>query len=153
MADELKDALDQIKADIVAVSGVERAQLGPILDALPETSHNTCVASVTMASGIPHNDTYTATRETHHVQLRLYWRLMPMNVEVVEQSMASMWDLIMIKFFGGDADRNLSENCTLALVGSADGGEPYLCGYETINGVQHRVLVMTCEVILNTHSV
>ena len=83
----------------------------------------------------------------------MYWLLTTTNVEVIEQNIATTWDQIMTKFIGTDADRNLTEKCTLALVGTDDGTEPYRCGYEVIGGKNHRVMIVPIEVKLNTHSV
>lgn len=153
MADELKNALDQIKTDVAALTNVQRAQLGQPLDALPEATAEKAVAAVYMVSGQPQNNTYTATTESHRVDVRFYWLLTPANVEVVEQSMASMWDVMMTKFFGSDADRNLSEKATVALVGGTSGNLPYQAGYESIGDKAHRTLIVPVEVVLDTHSV
>lgn len=153
MANELKDALDQLKTDVDAISTTQRVQLGPILTALPEADQSNCVVSITLRAGYPDNDTYTATSEHHQIELRFYWLLTPPNVEIVEQNVATMWDLVMTKFFGGDADRNLTEKCTLALVGGTETPRPYQCGYEVISNKLHRVLIVPVEIILDTHSV
>jgi hypothetical protein len=153
MANELKNALDQIKTDVAAITGVQRAMLGQPLDALPDATQTKCVAAIYMTSGAPLNDTYTATEEQHIFEMRFYWLLQKLNVEVVEQSMASMWDLILEKFFDSDADRNLSEKVTCALVGGDGGRYRYRAGYEEIGGKWHRVLIVPLEIVINTHSV
>ena len=153
MAAELKGALDQVKTDIAAVTNVQSVTLGPILDAIPEAQAEAASVSITLTNGRPLNDALTSTSEAHRIGVRMYWLLQPITVELVEQNLATMWDLVMTKFFGSDADRNLSENCTLALVGTKDGSEPYRCGYEVIGGKQHRVMIIPIEVLLDTHSV
>lgn len=154
MADELKNALDQIKTDVASISGVQRVELGPIIDSMPDTSSSQCVVSVSMISGVAENETYTATTERHNIQLRFHWVLMPDNKETVEQSMASMWDLLMTKFFGDDADRNLTEKATLYLIGSSNGSSEYKAGYLQIGkGTWYRILDVPSELVLNTHSV
>lgn len=153
MADELKNALDQLKTDIDSISNTNRVQLGPILDALPDTTQVEAVVAITLVKGMPHHDTYTATTDLHMVQMRWHWLLTPINVEVVEQNMASQWDLMMVKFHGADADRNLSEKATLFLLGDEEGTQGYECGYEDLGGKLHRVMVVMGQLILDTHSV
>ena len=153
MASELKNALAQVKTDVDTVTTTNRVQLGLVLTALPETSEANCVVSVTMRSGQPNNDTFTATSEKHQILMRAYWLLIAANVEIVEQNMAIFWDALMTKFFGADGDRNLSEKATIALVGGIEGNQPYECGYETIGGKLHRVMIIPLELILDTHSV
>lgn len=153
MAGELKNALDQIKADVATLANVQRATLGQPLTAIPETTESKCTAAVYMMSGGPLNDAYASTSEKHRIEIRFYWLLTPGNVEIVEQSMATMWDVVMTKFFGSDADRNLSDKVTLAQVGGEGGRDPYATGYESISERLHRVLIVAVEVTLDTHSV
>lgn len=153
MADELKDILVQLKTDVAAVTNVNRAILGQPMDALAEATYAKPIAAVYMTSGAPLNDTYAATQERHRIEMRFYWLLTPMNSEKVELNMASMWDLLMEKFFDSDGDRNLSENCTIALIGGETGNQAYQAAYERIGGKMHRILIVPIEVILHTHSV
>ena len=153
MAGELLAALNQLKTDVAAISGVQRTQLGQAVDALPEATMDECVAFVSLRSGGPENEALTSTTERHLVHLRFYWLLIPSTVETVERSVATMWDLIMTKFFGSDADRNLTETSTIALVGGELGDLGYEALFERIGNKLHRVLIVPIEIILNTHSV
>lgn len=153
MANELLAALDELKAQVAAITGVQRAQLGQPLTALPDATHDKAVACVYLMTSTPLNDAYSSTSETHRAEMRFYWLLTPSNVELVEQSAARMWDRLMTKFFGTDADRNLSETATLALVGSEDGNTPCQYGYEAIGDKQFRVLIAPVVIILDTHAV
>lgn len=153
MAAELKNALDQLETDVASLANVQRAQLGQLMNAAAEATESKCVACVYMVSGSPDNDTFTATTERHRVEVAFYWPLNAHNVELVEQNVATMWDVAMTKFFGSDADRNLTEKATLAMVAGEDGNEPYNAGYVEIGGKLHRVLTIPVQVVLNTHSV
>jgi len=154
MADELNAAITQVKTDVATLtSNVNKVSLGQPMTALPSATHNKAEAFVYMVSGKPLNDTLTSTSEKHRVDIRFYWLLQEPNKEVVEQEMAQLWDVLMTKFFGDDADRNLTEKCTLCLIGDETGGSGYVCGYEMIGGKLHRVLVVPCEIILDTHGV
>ncbi len=153
MADELKGAIDQLKTDVAAITGVQRAQLGQLLSSANEATKDKCVAAIYMMAGAPRNDALTSTSEYHIVHIRMYWLITPMNVEVVEQSMASMWDLLMEKLFDDDGDRNLTETCTLGMISGEDGIDPYECAYEVIDGKQHRIMIVPFEIILDTHEV
>ncbi len=153
MAAELLAALNQLKTDVAAISNVQRAQLGQLLSAANEATKDKCVASVYMVGGAPKNTEYTSTSEYHIVHIRLYWLITPLSAEVAEQSMATMWDLIMEKLFDDDGDRNLTETCTLGLVAGEDGTEPYECAYEMIDGKQHRIMIIPFEILLDTHEV
>lgn len=153
MADELSNALDQLITDLETITNIQRAQLGQMLESMPEATHSKCVAAVYMMRGRPDNSTYTSTTEYHEIEVKLYWQLQPINVEVVESAVASMWDLLMTKFFGDDADRNLSDKTTIALISGTDGTVPYQVGYEEIGGKLHRVMIVPFEIVLDTHSV
>ena len=153
MADELKAVLDQLKTDIDAITGSNKVQLGQLLTAIPEATHDKFVAAISMRQGVPSNDTYTATSESHLIDVRVYFRIKPELVEKVEQAVASVWDLFMEKFFDGDGNRNLSSTCTVCLIGGEEGTQFYQCGYELVGGKLHRVLIFTFEVILDTHEV
>lgn len=153
MANELKNALDQIKTDVGVLTNVQRAMLGQTLDALSDATGSKCVACIYMLNGGPLNDTFASTSERHSVHLRFYWLLNPSYVEQVEQNMATMWDVVMTQFFGSDADRNLSEKASVALIGGIDGGQPYVCGYEEVSGKLHRIMDIPVELELHTHSI
>ena len=153
MAAELYNALAQVKTDMATLTNVQYVQLGQLMSAATEATESKCVACVYMVSGSPDNDNYTSTSEHHRVEAAFYWPLNAHNVELVEQNMATMWDVAMTKFFGSDADRNLTEKATLALVGSEGGNEPYRAGFVEIGGVLHRVLTIPVQIILDTHSV
>lgn len=153
MANELLNALNELKTQAAAITGVQRAQLGQSLTALPDATHDKAVACVYMATSTPANDTYTATSENHRAEIRFYWILTPGNVELVEQAAATMWDRVMTKFFGADADRNLSDLVTLALAGNQEGTAPCTYGYEIIGDKTHRILIVPIEIILDTHAV
>lgn len=153
MANELKAALDQVKVDMATLTNVQRVQLGQPMSSLSEATQGKCVACVYLMNGSADNDTYKATSEHHKLEMSFYWPLSPENVEVVEQNMATMWDVIMVKFFGADADRNLTETATIALVSGEDGGQPYSAGYQDVAGKLHRVMSVPLEIILDTHSV
>ena len=152
MGGELLAALNQLETDVAAITNVQRAQLGQLLSSANEATKDKCVASVYMMAGAPRNDTLTSTSEYHIVHLRFYWLVTPMNVEVVEQSMATMWDLVMEKFFDGDGDRNLTEKCTIGLISGEDGIDPYQTAYEDIDGKTHRIMIVPFEIILDVHA-
>lgn len=153
MAGELLAALNQLETDVAAISNVQTTQLGQLMSAANEATKDKCVASIYMMNGAPLNDALTSTKEYHIVHMRFYWLISPMNVEVAEQSMATMWDLLMEKFFDDDGDRNLTETCTIGLISGDDGVAPYQTGYEMIDGKQHRILDVPFEIILDTHEV
>jgi hypothetical protein len=154
MANELKLAVDQLKSTLANdVANVNRVTLGQPLTAIPNTAHNACEVFLYLVSGASTNNTFTDTTESHRVDARFYWLLSPQNSEVVEQNMLSMWDLVMTVFYGDDADRNLTETCTLSLVNGENGQFLYEAGYATLSKKLHRVLTIPFGIILDTHSV
>ena len=151
MANELKNAMDELKTQVDAITDVQKASLGQPLTALPSSSHNKCEAFIYLLSGARGSTTYSTDTEEHRVEVRFYWLLTPINSQVVEQSASTMWDRVMTKFHGDDADRNLTETATLAEVGG--GGQIYNAGFQEIGGKLHRLLTVPFEITLDTHGV
>ena len=153
MADEFLAALNQLETDVASISGVQRTQLGQLLSAANEATKDKCVVAIFMVGGAPTHNAYSSTGEYHLVHIRFYWMVTPLTVQVAEQSMATMWDRLMEVLFDDDGDRNLTETCTLGLVSGEDGISPYECGYEIIDGKQHRILEVPFEILMDTHEV
>lgn len=153
MANELKNALDQLKTDCGTLANVQRVQFGQPLNSLADATATKSVVAIFLTTGGPLNGTYTATSEKHLAIMRFHWLLTPGMEDTVEQSMMTAWDVIMTKFFGADADRNLSDKVTLGLVAGEDGSQRYTCGYTDIGGKWHRIMDIPFEIILDTHAV
>lgn len=148
MANEFLAALLRIKADAAAITGVQRAQLGQPLTALPEATQSAPVACVFCRDGVQDsNDAYTMAHSSHIVELRFYWLLTPANVEIVEQSLATFIDRVATKY---NTDLNLGNTVTVALLSGENEAERYTCGYSLVADKLHRILSWPLLVELDT---
>jgi len=153
MADELLTALRQVKAEVGKVLDVQSARLGQPMKALSAATADKPMAFIYLVSGVSDNGTYSASTDTHRIEIRFYWPLANDTMaEVVEEALARTWDRVMTKFFDDDGDRNLNDTVTLALIGGEDGNQPYTCGYEVIGEVLHRILIVPVGVTVDAHS-